>query len=136
MLSRLLSLTLVVAVLDCPMLCGPALTVRAQDSAAVSCSSCCHHHHQEQAPAEGSAPSAPSQDDAVVCQCICNGAVVDHAAVQPVGIDLDNWAPVAVTRSLVATSSGRLTLLQAVHQPDDGMNPGRAMRCLFMTYLC
>jgi hypothetical protein len=136
MLSRLLSLTLVVAVLDCPMLCGPATTVRADDSSAAGCSGCCHHH-QAPAPAEeDSAPAAPTHDGDAVCQCICNGAVVDHAAVQPVGVDLDNWAPVAVTPSLVTTSSGRLSLLQAVHQPDDGMNPGRALRCLYMTYLC
>jgi hypothetical protein len=134
MLSRLLSLTLIAALLECPFICGLAPVVRAQEQGAARCGCC---HHEESIPADqGSVPAAPSQGGNAVCQCICNGAVIEHAAQLPLGIAIDCWTPVAVTTSFVASSSGQLSLLQAANLPDDGTNPGRAMRCLFSTYLC
>jgi hypothetical protein len=135
MLKRLLSLTLIAALLECPFICGLAPVVRAQEQGAARCCGCCHH--EESIPADqGSAPADPSQGGNAVCQCICNGAVIEHAAVLYLGIALDCWTPVAAPTSFVPSSSGQIRLLQAVSQPDDGTNPGRAMRCLFSTYLC
>ena len=138
MISRLLSLTLIAAIFDCPMLCGVAPTVCALEVKAVSCCGGCHWTDK---PLPTDDPSAPtdnrSQDGKSCCQCVCNGAVVEVAALPSFGIDLDWWAPVPATTALVANASqGQLSFLHAAHQPDDGMNPGRAMRCLFVTFLC
>jgi hypothetical protein len=136
MLSRATPLTLIAAVLLCPFMCGPAQVVRADDDSTPSCCGCCHHG-EESSPAEGgSEPSEPSEHGNAFCNCICNGAVIDHAVFPPMGVDLNCWSLVPAAVPLVAVTYGQLSLYQTSCQPDDGMNPGRAMRCLFMTYVC
>ena len=136
MLSRLVPLTLVAAVLHCPIMCGHAPAASAQSEQAKSCC-CCHHGERPTSPEQGPKPSDGSQHNTVVGQCICDGAVVEHVAVLPLGLNLEFWTPVPVTASLVAPASRAvLNSLHAANQPNDGMNPGRAKRCLFMTYLC
>ncbi len=134
-MPRVLSLTLIVALLDCPMLCGLLQTVCAEGPAENPVCSCCQHCG---APPTGEepAPSRPAPSDNSICQCICNGAVIDYATLQFPDIDFDYWSPLPVTTPTITASAGYLTSGRAALWPDDGMNLGRAMRCLFMTYLC
>lgn len=137
MLSRLVPLTLVAAVLHCPIMCGHTPAASEQREQAPSCCGCCPHGERPTSPEQGPTPSDDSQHDTVVGQCICNGAVVEHVTVVPLGLDLEFWTPVPVTALLVAPASRAiLSSLHAANQPNDGMNPGRAMRCQFMSYLC
>jgi hypothetical protein len=130
MLRRLLSVTLVAALFECPLICGLAPAVCADEQVASSCECC--HHPDEPVPAE----QTPGDDGNFLCQCICNGAVVEHAIVFNPGVDLSCWVPITAIAPAGSLSRAQLNIFQAASRPDDGMNPGRAMRCLFMTYLC
>jgi hypothetical protein len=133
MLDRFLSLTLTVALFGCPLVCGLAPAVGAEEQEAAHGCECCHQL-DESVPDEQT--PAPTDHGSAFCQCICNGAVIEHAIILNLGVDLGCWAPVAVIASLETTSDAQLSLVQAASQLDDGTNPGRAMRCLYMTYLC
>jgi len=136
MLRRLLSLTLVAALLQCPFSCGLVVRVRANEGEANIRCSCCHHGKNKFPARHNSAPTNHIPDKHCCGQCICNGAVIEHAANQSPSIDLDCWGPVPATASVTAVSRAVLSFEQSAHQAGDGMNPGRAMRCLFVSYLC
>jgi len=134
MLNHFLSLTLATVIFGCPFYCGlPA----AADGADSSCSGCCHHREASPPADSEPAPADDSHSSQGACQCICGGAVIDHWGLPVTPTDLTGFAAAPMTVSLVVCESeARLNALHALLQPDDGMNPGRAMRCLFMTYLC
>jgi hypothetical protein len=133
MFRRFLSLTLIVALFQCPLICGLAPAVCAEEQEVTHPCACCHHRN-ESVPAQ-QAPT-PTDSGNALCQCICNGAVVEHAIICDLGIDLSCWLPVTDIAPAVAPSDAQLSIFQAASQPDDGTNPGRTMRCLYMTYLC
>ena len=136
MLRRVLSLVLIVAVVDCPMLCGAVSVTAPQDAGVPSCC-CCRHCDGALSSDDGSEPSDEPQEGAGLFQCICNGAVVEQGALQSFEVDLGCWAPVAANVSpIIQASAAELVSLHAALQPDCGMNEGRAMRCLFMSLLC
>jgi hypothetical protein len=53
------------------------------------------------------------------------------------GVDTSLWAPLPIECVQLATAAAAAehwTIDQL--QPDDGSNVGRAMRCLFLSFLC
>ncbi|HEX6962406.1 MAG TPA: hypothetical protein VF175_11100, partial [Lacipirellula sp.] len=128
---------LAVALFDCPLVCGLTPSVCAEETEPAAPRSCCRHCDRQLPVDSPQAPSRPSpNDEYAVGQCICYGAVVEQAASQPLGIDLNFWAPIVSTAPAMAPSERLLMTLQAVLPSDDGMNVGRNMRCRFMSYLC
>jgi hypothetical protein len=131
--KRLITLTLVFTVFSCPFVCGMTPKARAISEPVKPCCCCCH---EAAPPANGDPPSQAPHDDDYVCQCICNGAVVDHVVLPPAGINLDYWMPVAVKATSAKSACNPTDSIRTCEKVDDAMNPGRAMRCLFMSYLC
>jgi hypothetical protein len=85
-----------------------------------------------------SCPSpAPSENPGDSCQCICGGAVIDDAGVHELKIET-NWSLLAavVEPVLVQADVLRVLRLATPPWPDDGVNVGRALCCLYSTLLC
>jgi hypothetical protein len=127
MLNPLISLVLATALLACPYLCGGSLV--SADVGAQSAPSCCCH--SQQLPRDSAPAEEGPRDSTSCCQCVCGGAVLEHAPL--VQVDMSVWSAAAVElQPSVALALASRPLLE----PDGGMNPGRAKRCLFMTLLC
>lgn len=130
---RVTSLLLAFALFACPYFCGSGCCSGVEGASAAS-HSCCQAPGHGHAPADH-APGKRGHSDAG-CQCICAGAVVDHASAPPIGVDTAVWAPVALGAAAVVTSASHSNYLDIVLQPDDGMNVGRALRCRHMSLVC
>jgi hypothetical protein len=129
MLTRLIPLALAINLFACPLICRAAHSFGAPQSTAESCG-CCHH-------SKDSAPTGQSGGRKAGCQCICGGAVMDHGTLPTYAIDADHWA--LLPAMTVGEMSAPECLQSSAHPTfliDDGMNVGRAMRCLYMTFLC
>jgi hypothetical protein len=132
MLSRAISIFLIATILNCPLYCSwSAGGVGAEGKAC--CRGCCHPSSQ---PASGER-SCPARDSGKCCQCICGGAVIGDAATLDIGFDASLSLPVvdlAVTSVLSQVSN--LPRIRTTPWPDDGVNVGRALCCLYSTLLC
>jgi hypothetical protein len=131
MLNRLVSILLGVALLACPLLCGAASVDAADvDAEPAKCSCCCHSTDTPTTPGE----ECPEPDGC--CQCVCGGAIVEHAAEVQIDLCTGFWSPPPATSLIPAMGISKRALAIADLQPDNGTNPGRAKCCLFMTFLC
>ena len=136
MFKTLLSIALATTIFACPLLCRTSASVRVTAASPGGCCSCCHSH-QEQSPADNAPPSNQDKGSSGCCQCICGGALLDVDGSHVAGVDVTFWAPVAIVEPLAAQAiAARLNASGGALQRSDGMNPGRALRCLFMTFLC
>lgn len=129
MFSRLLSLLLATTVFACPFVCRAGEAVALPGKKADACS-CCHHGSEQDS-------SVPDETPISDCQCVCAGAVVDQAATNHYDFDMQESAMLIVV-DLHASSqaSARAISARAEREPPGGMNCGRAICCLFETFLC
>lgn len=134
MYRNLFAILLTANLITCPFYCGAELVAIERESA-VSHSCCCkncRHDASEKLPSE-----QPRDDDCAICQCICNGAVVDDAAVLAGNPDWNCWQAVAVLdvdRLNVNAAAQLSSFIEALSH--DAMNTGRAMRYWFMSLTC
>jgi hypothetical protein len=134
-MSRVLRVYLTAAILACPLLCRfTESSAAAGGSQGVGCS-CCQGSGRQSS--EDGAPERRSSNPGGSCQCICGGAVVDDAAVAVAELDTSWWSPVAIIRlHSLSSVSIELDRFGAAPWPDIGMNPGRALCCLYSMLLC
>jgi hypothetical protein len=129
MLSRLLSLLLATTVFVCPFVCRAGEAVALPGEKADVCPCCCHEGDQES--------DGPDEKPISDCQCVCGGAVVDHAAANHYDFDLQESATLIVVDLQTSSQASAKSISErAEREPLEGMNCGRAMRCLFETFLC
>jgi hypothetical protein len=63
--------------------------------------------------------------------------VVEDSALQHLVLDGSSGILLAVPNQIVAVASDlNQDAISRTPLPDDGLNPGRALRCLMMSYLC
>jgi hypothetical protein len=132
-----LPVVLVLSILACPLICrGGLCECDGERAPAVhSCCDGCHRAGESTLPDE---PSDPRDDNALCGGCICNGAVIENSSLHLLFVDgCCEWSassPYAVVAEIV-TNLHRIATWKS-HLPDDDMNPGRALRCRMMSYLC
>lgn len=137
MLNRALAILLTTTIVACPLVChsGPA-TVGAAGCAS-RCGGCCHANSQPASPGEQSCPGRDSSRDSEGnCQCLCGGAVLENAC--SVGAHFDaSWSfPLPELESVRPHLQSADVRPNIAHCPNGGMNPGRALCCLYNTFLC
>ena len=140
MFSQILSILLATSIVACPLLCNAGNVCCSKGSSA-SGQACCEGCHEADPSSSGNYDPAPVGDQSRTpddyCHCICGGAVIEDNGLQDLKLHLSNWIIVPVAAQFVAEvirpQQGNVswTLL-----PDDGMNPGRALRCRMMSFLC
>jgi hypothetical protein len=129
--------TLIAAnIVVCPLICGAGQSCCGKERATTTHNCCdnCHNDAAEQSP-DSSSPDQPAPKHS--CQCICGGAVIEDNSLPPLHIEAADWialptAPLSVDP--VADSPGAGYFRTPF--PSDGSNPGRAKRCLMMSFLC
>jgi hypothetical protein len=130
------SILLSAALLVCPMLCaaGRCCEHSALQSEAEP-PSCCHKHDgtcdKDSRPAQ-----RPESDSNRGSQCICHGAVVDHAPRQIVELDVRWDLPTVVMPAVAVASARPFSVAHEWLQPDIGESPGRVVCILFSTMQC
>jgi hypothetical protein len=137
MLRRALTLFLVASIAACPFVCtlGGASAKAAGEASRGRCD-CCHQEQSSDPLSPGDSRHCPTNSHEC-CQCICGGAILEVVDTPGCGVDTSLWAPLPSEgmQILTPTAANRHWCIEHV-QPDDGSNVGRAMRCLFMSYLC
>jgi len=138
MLQKGLSLLLSATLVACPFVCSlNGVVAKVTGNTTHTCCGCCSTAHAplgSHAP-DGSNHRTPSPGKS--CQCICGGAVSQLSAT--FHVDLDASFPIALPSEIKSPASecelaNHVSIAQL--QPDDGTNLGRAMRCIFMSFLC
>ena len=128
------------SVIACPLVChADQGSARAGFAGGASCCDRCRADRVANPAAEQSLPRHdPSPDSGKPCQCLCGGAIVEIADTPTVIIDTSWSQPCIVVAPLLLAHTHETSFRQfsAVPWPDIGMNPGRALRCLFSTFLC
>lgn len=63
--------------------------------------------------------------------------MIEASGPQHLVLDVSSWISLPDVAQLVAVASDlQQVAISRAPLPDDGMNPGRARRCLMMSYLC
>lgn len=136
-MGRAVSSLLVAVLLTCPLVCRTGHAARHDAGQTERGCGCCERHSastsgHDHCPADRS-PSGSGHS----CQCICGGAVVDSAGVVQVDFDW-HWsvplAPVALEAAQIFDVAPQT--FSMTPWPDVGMNHGRALCCLYNTFLC
>jgi hypothetical protein len=136
MYSRALNILLAVGIFACPLVCrgrGQCCGNEHTTLEHACCESCGTNpgHHDRDRSDNGESDS----DDC--CQCICGGAVVE---VEHQQLHLDECAWITPSASAIhvvaAIVEPQLDFICTPALPNDDMNPGRAMRCRLMSFLC
>ncbi|HJQ78856.1 MAG TPA: hypothetical protein VJ828_02820 [Lacipirellulaceae bacterium] len=137
-MPRLLSIYLAATILTCPLVCRfGQCSAAAGESQRIGCCSCCHGCAPQSSENHPAAPERGSSDPTGSCQCICGGAVVDDAGSVIAQLDTSWWSPVAIILPhSIDADSIEFDGFCAAPWPDIGMNPGRALCCLYSTLLC
>jgi hypothetical protein len=136
-MSRVLCVYLAATIFACPLFCQLGQCGAAAEGVESICSGCCHGGGPISSEEQPSAPERDSSDEGGSCQCICGGAVVDGAAQSVAVLDTSWWSPVAIILPQIADSQqGQLDRFSGSPWPDDGMNAGRVLCCLYSTLLC
>jgi hypothetical protein len=140
MINQLLSILLATSIVACPLLCrgGAACcdNKRSHDTHA-----CCNECHKSECSHSADRQSVPrnhnSRTPVEYGGCICGGAVVEDSALQHLVLEGYSWIALPAVDQLVAVVSDlQQVTISRTPLPDDSMNPGRALRCLMMSYLC
>jgi hypothetical protein len=139
MLSHTCSILLAINLFVCPVFCqaGDDRCVGQEAAAEPHCCDACRE--QTITPASNSSfpsdPDSPEQD--TCCQCICGGAVVENSALEFLDLGVTSWTALPDAEvSRVVVSELHHAVRSWTPLPDDDMNPGRAKRCLMMSFLC
>jgi hypothetical protein len=132
MFHRALNILLAVGIFTCPLVCRGGGRCCGNEHATlehVCCEEC------------GANPAHPDRDrgdnresePSDCCQCICGGAVVEITMLQ-LDLDVCEWITPVPIQALDPTIEPPFEFVGAL--PDDDMNPGRALRCRIMSFLC
>jgi hypothetical protein len=134
MLRGALSILLATTILACPFVCRAGADSSA-DGASIN-STCCHRHHGSESKGDQSTPSNSENHDGPECQCVCSGAVVKYAKPFDARPEVIYPATLPVVALLGAPSfNGLLAGRFEAPPPTGSANPGRALCCLYNTYL-
>ena len=140
MINQLLSILLATSIVACPLLCrgGAACCDKVRSD---STNACCDECHRSEISHSANHDSVPrDHDSSTPCECdgcICGGAVVEDSALQQLVLEGSSWILLPVSNQLLAVASDlNQAAISGTPLPDDGINPGRALRCLMMSYLC
>jgi hypothetical protein len=139
MMRATLSIYLAATIFACPLLCNWGVySAASQGAEAVRCPCCAHAAEMPSSSHENpSSQDGPSPRSGGSCQCICGGAVVDEAESNVAELDTSCWLPVAIMLpSVIDFSQSPFDRFCAAPWPDDGVNVGRALCCLYSTLLC
>ena len=138
--QQLVSALLATSILACPLFCKGGASCDVADGAPVVLSCCneCHKEETTHSPIHEPVPTDPnSEAPEKCCSCICGGAVVEDTLLQGLHLDASNWVALPAAEQFIAVifepQQGGNSWAPL---PDDGMNPGRAIRCLMMSFLC
>jgi len=120
----------------CPLFCSLGRCY--EHAGDKGCCSCCHDVGNSNSSDDKSCPTKPvPPESGKGCQCICGGAVFEDAGFHDVQLDVRWELPVAVTLpAIVGSQTTQLARNSEARLPDLGMNPGRALCCLYGTFLC
>lgn len=132
------TILLTAAIFACPILCAVGDCYDCDSGEAADGCSCCHEGGAANS-GDGNSYPADSRppDSGDACACICGGAVVDDAGSHVVHFDWSWSLPVAVVEPAVGQLHEALfRQFSLAPWPDVGRNAGRAICCLFSTYLC
>lgn len=139
MMNQVFSILLATSIVACPLFCKVGRPCCGTDYTDVA-QSCCDRCHQADAANSANQSSVPADRNSRAPEncggCICCGAVIDGASLQ-LQMEFSDWVVVLATEQFIAAVSK--TQLEAdswMPLPDDGMNPGRAMRNRMMSLLC
>jgi hypothetical protein len=135
MLNRVLSILLVTTILACPFCCkSGCCSERAQTRGTYACQhDCCHH----EGPSDRAIPPTNSNSNSKNCQCICFGAVVDHAPAPQTTIDTSFARPLPLLDAMTAAARVSCSAQALISPwPDIGANQGRAFCYLYSILLC
>jgi hypothetical protein len=135
MLNRTLNILVAACIFACPLVCRDG-------------GQCCgiEHAAQKHACCEGCGAN-PAHNDrdrgdnrehgSDDCyECICGGAVVEITTLH-LYLDVCEWiTPSAAVEIPVDISEPQHDFAGTLLLPDDDMNPGRALRCRIMSFLC
>ena len=140
MISNLLSNLLAISIVACPFLCkgGAACCDNERSHAAHACCDACHKADAAHSAHHDSVPCDHNSRSPNECgDCICEGAVAEDSALQHLVFENFNWIALPAADQVIAVVSDlQQDAVSWTPLPDDGMNPGRALRCLMMSYLC
>jgi len=132
------SVLLATSVFACPLICYSGHAVARAGGKPVA--SCCCHSAANAPPAGDHSRGNPSRSQGPKCGCqgICGGAVVENDTAHNLTLDTTWSLPVAVIAPLLLArlEETRFNRFCATPWPDDGMNRGRALCCLYCTFLC
>jgi hypothetical protein len=136
MIRRFLSLLLVASITACPLICRGGLQCCASAPAAAA-HGCCESCHKPKASDSKSAPrELPSKTPGGCEGCICGGAVIEDSTLPQVDVGSLSLPLPESHVVAIAPDHSRSSIGFSVLLPDDGINQGRAMRCLMSSYLC
>jgi hypothetical protein len=133
-MARSIAITMIATLLSCPLLCAAGESLVAGSAKGEMKRCCCCDKHGE----DGSCPTDSRRSHSGhSCQCICGGAVVDDAGAVVVAFDW-GWSVPIEPAAVVVGQAIELELrrFSVAAWPDVGMNRGRAICCMFNTYLC
>jgi hypothetical protein len=136
MIHATLSILLATSIAACPLLCKLGSACCAAQSGAVQ-QTCCRGCHSETKD-DSQAPRSPSDHSPEKCrQCVCGGALLEKSSLADIQLE-SHWSlPAPILYATVASAGqSRFELYSTPLRPEDGNNPGRVLRQLYMTFLC
>jgi hypothetical protein len=140
MIREICSIVLALNIVACPLICkGSSGCCNGDHSNVASgCCDACHGPENREARTHEPVPRDDNSRGPADCSgCICGGAVIEDSALQHLVLESYLWiAPAADTQLVDVISDGPRDWDSGRPLPDDGTNPGRAMRCLMMSFLC
>src|SRR5688572_3795566 len=133
MLNRALNILLAVSIFACPLVCrGGGQCCR--NELAMLEHVCCEECGANPAHHDRGDNHEPASGDC--CQCICGGAVVEITTLH-LYLDVCEWTTASAAVAIQAEISEPQHDFAGIPRlPDDDMNPGRALRCRIMSFLC
>jgi hypothetical protein len=139
MYNQVLSILLATSIIACPVYCRTGESCCA--AIADSTHRCCDGHHNGESSHSPNRDSSPADHGSGLpekyCQCICGGAVVDDTSMQNVHWDAPNLITLlAAEMSVAVAAKPQHEIASLALLSDNGANPGRALRCRMMSFLC
>ena len=136
MFQSLLTTFVAASIFACPLLCKLGSGCCGEHCAVAAQKSCCRDC-PSQTKDEHSAPTTPSDRSPEKCrQCVCGGALLEKSSLADIQLE-SHWSlPAPILYAAVASAGqSRFELYSMPLRPEDGVNPGRALCQLFMTFL-
>jgi hypothetical protein len=133
MFNRALNILLALGIFTCPLVCRGGDRCCGNEHAALE-HVCCEECGANPADHDRGDKRGPGSNDG--CQCICGGAVIEITTLH-LYLDVCEWiTPTIPIQVLAPTIEPQFDFVGTPPLPDDDMNPGRALRCRIMSFLC